>query len=211
MRKTPMLLNPSKDTKQAYIGITTQMMSDFGVKVHVKEGQYEVARGCYQGRHYSIEPDASTASYFAATAALTGSKIVLDGLHRDSLQGDIAFIDILAKMGCHVADEAEGLCVRGPSQLLGVEVDMRECSDTFMTLAAIAPFARSKVIINNIAHARLQESDRIDAIATGLRQLGAKLEEREDGLTIYPSDLKRRNGGQLWRSSHCDVIGSSRT
>jgi 3-phosphoshikimate 1-carboxyvinyltransferase len=136
-----------------------------------------------------VEPDASAASYFFAAAALTGGRISVPGLGEGCSQGDLRFVEILEKMGCVVEMLAESTEVRGPDNLQGVEADMNEISDTFITLAAIAPFASTPTIITGISHTRYQETDRVSAVATELRRLGAEVDESHDNLRIIPSRL----------------------
>ena len=137
-----------------------------------------------------MEPDATNASYFLATAAVTGGSVCVRGLAADSSQGDIACADILRRMGCDVRrGRGSGITVTGPERLRGVELDLNAVSDLTPTFAAIAPFADAPVTIRNVAHIRLQETDRIAALTTELRRLGATVEERPDGLRIEPSRL----------------------
>ncbi|MCK6554595.1 3-phosphoshikimate 1-carboxyvinyltransferase [Candidatus Binatia bacterium] len=174
-----------------YVDMTVAMMAAFGV--HVERDGYRsfaVPPQRYCGRAYRIEPDASSAQYFLAAAALTGGRVRVPGLGRDSLQGDVTFADVLERMGARVVRGDDFVEVRGGAALTGIEVDMNAISDTAPTLAAIAPFARSPVIIRNIAHARLQESDRLHAVATELRRLGGRVAERPDGLVIEPSEVR---------------------
>ncbi|MCS6863826.1 MAG: 3-phosphoshikimate 1-carboxyvinyltransferase [Gemmataceae bacterium] len=141
-------------------------------------------------REYPVEPDASAASYFWAAAAITGGAVTVRGF-RDkfgSLQGDLRFVRVLEEMGCQVLSHDAGLTVRG-GPLRGVDVDMNDISDTVMTLAAVACFADGPTTIRNVAHIRHKETDRIAALATELRKLGAAVEEHRDGLTITPRPL----------------------
>jgi 3-phosphoshikimate 1-carboxyvinyltransferase len=137
---------------------------------------------------YDIEPDASAASYFWAAAAITGGRVRVEGLTRESLQGDVAFCDVLEQMGCKVVDEADGMTIEG-SPLVGVDVDMNAISDTVQTLGAVALFAKGPTNVRNVGHIRHKETDRIGALATELRKLGAIVEERADGLQITPGTL----------------------
>ena len=182
----------TNNVRPAYIDMTLAMMLKFGVTVtSVQPQEYVIAvPRSYQACSYEIEPDLSSASYFFAAAALTQGKVRIAPFAKQSLQPDAAFLSILAAMGCHVVNTPSELSVEGPDVLMGVEVDMRDCSDTFMTLAAIAPFAKTPTNIKNIAHTRLQESDRITAMCAGLRALGVRVEEAQDGLVIYPSTPK---------------------
>jgi len=137
---------------------------------------------------YAIEPDASAASYFWAAAAVTGGRVTVLGLTRDSLQGDVAFVDALEKMGCSIDETADGIAAHGGA-LKGIDIDMNAISDTAMTLAAVALFAEGPTTIRNIAHVRHKETDRIAAVATELRKLGATVEEFDDGMRIVPGPL----------------------
>jgi len=180
-----------------YVDLTLTMMEEWadGLKYEEKATpDSDVSYRCqitggqaYRSRTYSVEPDASTASYFWAAAAVTGGRIRVEGLGRDSLQGDVRFADVLRRMGCAIEWTESYTEVRGPSRLHGVDVDMNDISDTVMTLAAIAPFADSPTTIRNVANIRVKETDRIHAVATELRRLGVTVDERPDGLTIRPA------------------------
>ena len=174
-----------------YIDITLAVMEAFGVQViHEDYKYFRIESGQqYQPRDYNVEPDASSASYFFAAAALTGGRVTVQHLHLDSAQGDIQFVHILEQMGCQVTASDAGITVTGPRHLKGVNVDMRAISDTALTLAAIAPFADSKVTIRNIEHTRWQETDRIHAMVTELRKLGVPVVEHQDGLEISPASI----------------------
>lgn len=177
-------------SSEPYIDMTLRMMRQWGVEVNQHEAlRYTIAGSqTYGCRTYRVEPDASGASYFFAAAAVTGGRVRVEGIGYDSLQGDVAFVDVLEQMGCSVDKGADHIDVMGPARLHGVEVDMNPISDTVMTLAAIAPFADSPTNIHNVAHIRHKESDRIHAVATELRRIGVNVDDRPDGLTIYPCD-----------------------
>ncbi len=174
----------------SYVHITTEMMEQFGCKVSSpKEGVYQIPAGsCYQPQHYQIEPDLSAACYFYAMAPLLGGNVCVNHVHFHSMQGDIQFIRLLEKLGCTCTDAAEGITVScaKPRSYSGMEVDLSGFSDQTMTLAALAPFASSPVTIKNIAHIRLQESDRIHAIITELTRMGIHCRELPDGIYIEP-------------------------
>jgi 3-phosphoshikimate 1-carboxyvinyltransferase len=178
--------------KRPYIDITMSVMNAFGVHVINKNYRYfHIPAGQqYEPREYAIEPDASSASYFFAAAALTGGRVRVKDLTSDSTQGDIRFVDVLERMGCHVNRQSSGIEVMGPAQLKGIDVDMNAISDTALTLAAIAPFAEDRVAIRNIEQTRWQETDRIHAMVTELRKLGVDVVEHQDGVEIYPSKIK---------------------
>lgn len=175
---------------QPYIRMTLAVMSSFGV--HVAEHglrRFEVPNRGYAGREYSIEPDASAASYFFAAAAITGGEVTVQGLSRGSLQGDVAFVDCLARMGCQVRHAADSITVIG-GPLVGIDVEMNAISDTVQTLGAVALFAKGPTTIHGVAHIRHKETDRIAALATELRKLGAEVQEFADGLRIEPRPLR---------------------
>ena len=137
---------------------------------------------------YQVEPDASAASYFAGAAAITGGAITVPGLADNSIQGDMRFFDLLEEMGCRIERNEAGITVHG-GPLTGIDADMNEISDTVMTLAAVACFAEGATTIRNVAHIRHKETDRLTALATELRRIGAEVEELADGLTITPRPL----------------------
>ena len=175
-----------------YVAMTMAVMEAFGVRINNrKDRRFDIRPARYQGRTYAIEPDASAASYMFALAALTGSTITVEGLGTDSIQGDIAFVDLLEHMGCTVAREKTSTTVTG-APLRGIDVDMNAISDTVMTLAVVALFARGITRIRNVAHIRHKETDRLAALATELRKLGATVEEHPDGLVIFPPEAVKK-------------------
>jgi 3-phosphoshikimate 1-carboxyvinyltransferase len=171
-----------------YVELTLAVMADFGVTVQ-RDG-YERFVIEPQRYHtpgiYTIESDASAASYFFAAPAVCGGTVRVENITRGSKQGDIAFLDVLVAMGCTVTQGDTWIEVTGPVELRGVDVDMRDISDTAQTLAAIAPFASTPTTIRGIESARVKETDRVAAVCTELARLGVTVEEHRDGLTIYP-------------------------
>ncbi len=186
--RAPLDLRVDGLVSRPYVAMTLRMMAQFGAGAEATgDERFVVSPGAYAARDYTVEPDASTASYFFAAAA-TGGRVQVLGLHRkDALQGDVAFLDVLEAMGCAVTDEPEGVRVAGPASLAGLTVDMADTSDTFMTLAAIAPLATSTVTITGIGNVRLKESDRIAAVEDNLRRLGARTESGADWLRVFPA------------------------
>jgi 3-phosphoshikimate 1-carboxyvinyltransferase len=169
-----------------YVEMTLKVMEAFGVQAsHKSERRFTVEPGRYKGRPYTIEPDASAASYFFALAAITGGSVTVEGLGTSSVQGDVAFVDILEHMGCRVERSKDETSVQG-GPLRGVDVDMNAISDTVMTLGVVALFAQGITRIRNVAHIRHKETDRIAALASELRKLGATVDEQPDGLVIIP-------------------------
>ncbi|HEY2786493.1 MAG TPA: 3-phosphoshikimate 1-carboxyvinyltransferase [Fimbriiglobus sp.] len=177
-----------------YVEMTLRMLSDWGFSWNRTQVGYNVESilsrppTSYFGR-YIIEPDASAASYYWAAAAITGGSVEIGDLNSSSLQGDIRFVNLLEGMGCRVFWGELSTVVDGRN-LHGIDVDMNDISDTVMTLAAVACFAGGPTTIRNVAHIRHKETDRIAAIATELRKLGAEVEEYLDGLKIAPRQLK---------------------
>ena len=121
-------------------------------------------------------------------AVLTGGSILVKDVHLKSLQGDIRFLDVLERLGAKIEDTDAGVKLQGPANgcYNGIDIDLNDCSDQTMTLAALAVFAKTPTIIRNIGHIRLQESDRIHAIVTELKKMGITCEEADDSITIYP-------------------------
>jgi 3-phosphoshikimate 1-carboxyvinyltransferase len=174
-----------------YVDMTTSVMQAFGASVENED--YRIIRvpgnQTYGGRAYDVEPDASGASYFLAAAAVTGGRVRIDGLGRRSAQGDLRLVDVLERMGCEVTWSDDAVELAGPTELRGVDVDMGAMSDVAQTLAAIAPFATHDVRIRGVRHIRSKETDRVSAVTTELRRLGATVEEFPDGWLISPSSL----------------------
>jgi 3-phosphoshikimate 1-carboxyvinyltransferase len=185
---------------EPYVNMTVAMMRQFGATIEVTESKHFVIRQgvrtvrTYGRLHvYDIEPDASAASYFFGAAAITGGRVGIqlpENLVSTVLQGDFRFVDLLKQMGCRPSrsgGEAPWL-VRG-APLHGIDTDMNDISDTVMTLAAVACFADGPTTIRNVAHIRHKETDRLAALATELRRVGAHVDEFADGLTITPRPL----------------------
>jgi 3-phosphoshikimate 1-carboxyvinyltransferase len=188
--KHEVLLTTRDNISSHYINMTCDVMAEFGVLVRrMHKAFYRVpAPQRYLSRNYFIEPDLSIASYFFAAAAVTAGEIKIQPVSRiASRQVDKEFLTVLEKMGCTVQENVDGLAVQGPAELQGVSVNMKHFSDTFMTLAAIAPFANSPTTITNIGHTRLHETNRISAMRHGLENLGVTVEEGPDWIRIFPS------------------------
>lgn len=195
LHNNDLIIRPmGRETAKSYIEITIRMMEQFGVSVlKPEQGVYIVKAGQeYNPMEYEIEPDVSNACYFYAAAALTGGQAIVNNVHINSMQGDIKFLNILEKLGCELIETTDGILLKGPEngKFAGIDVDMNDCSDQTMTLAALAPFASSPTIIRNIGHIKHQESNRIKAILTELERLGVKCAETDGGIVIYPSSPK---------------------
>ncbi|CAB4345486.1 MAG: 3-phosphoshikimate 1-carboxyvinyltransferase [Actinobacteria bacterium] len=169
-----------------YLDMTVSVMHAFGAKVLTPDDRtFVVSAGCYQSTNYEIEPDASAASYFFALAAICGGSVCVKGLHRDSLQGDVRFVDVLETMGSNVVFEKDAITVTG-APLHGVNVDFSQISDTAQTIAAVAVFADGPTTVTGIGFIRRKETDRIAAVVTELQRLGIHATEDSDGFTVNP-------------------------
>jgi 3-phosphoshikimate 1-carboxyvinyltransferase len=188
--EAPVTLYPEGRKEWPYVGITAALMRAFGVEVVEARGRFTVDPAPYSSRHYEVEPDASGASYFMAAAAATGGRVRIPKLGSSSPQGDLRFADVLREMGCRVEMAAHTTEVTGPDHLRGVEVDMNAFSDTMITLSAIAPFAISPTTIKNVAHTRLQETDRLRAVETELNRLGIKTQTTSSSIRIIPGKIR---------------------
>ena len=170
-----------------YIDLTLATMANFGATVLNDNYQrFVVSNTGYRATTSRIEPDASAASYFFAAAALTRGTVTVKGLGTQTVQGDLAFVDVLEAMGAEVSRESDSTTVIGPDQLNGVEVDMSDISDTAQTLAAIAPFASGPTRVLGIGFIRNKETDRVGAVVSELGRLGVRAFEEEDGFRIEP-------------------------
>lgn len=186
---------------RAYVDMTIKMMEQFGVTAIPQYADSEggncapcayltPAGQHYRSRNYDVPPDVSAACYFYAMAPLLGISVQVKNVFpgASSMQGDIAFLSILERMGCTLSDTPDGVTVLPPEDggFHGISVNMSVCSDQAITLAAIAPFADSPTKITGIGHIRLQESDRIHAIVTELGKMSIRCEETDDSITVYP-------------------------
>lgn len=181
---------------QPYLKMTTALMEKFGVIVieqysHLGAKFVIEASQKYIGQNFSIEPDATNASYFLAAPAIAGGKVTIEGLGTNSLQGDAKFVDVLEEMGCQIERHTNKLTVTGPSssnELHGIDMDLNDMPDTVQTLAVLALFASGPTVIRNVATLRVKETDRIAALNRELTKLGATVEEMTDGIKITPPD-----------------------
>lgn len=172
-----------------YVQLTIEVMRRFGATVD-HDGTWRhlrVAPGGYRAVHpFEVEPDASAASYWAAAAIVAGGSVRIEGLGRSSTQGDVAFIDVLERMGAAVEWSDHDVVVRSTGTLRGISVDMADCSDTAQTLAVVAPFADGPTTVHGIGFIRAKETDRIAAVVTELHRLGIDAAEDLDGFTVHP-------------------------
>jgi 3-phosphoshikimate 1-carboxyvinyltransferase len=177
---------------ESYVAMTQGVQKAFGVAAsEFSRGQYRYSPGRYVGCRYEVEPDASSASYPLAAAAIAGGTVSVSGLGRSGLQGDSAFPEVLARMGCVIRREGSDVSVtRDAGQPLeGIDIDMGDMSDLVPTLAVVATRAISPTVIRGVGFIRNKESDRIGDLAHEMRALGADVEEHDNGLKIKPSAL----------------------
>ncbi|HCL5256956.1 TPA: 3-phosphoshikimate 1-carboxyvinyltransferase [Salmonella enterica] len=171
-----------------YIDITLNLMKSFGVEIANHHYQQFVVKGGQQyqspGR-YLVEGDASSASYFLAAGAIKGGTVKVTGIGRNSMQGDIRFADVLEKMGATITWGDDFIaCTRG--ELHAIDMDMNHIPDAAMTIATTALFAKGTTTLRNIYNWRVKETDRLFAMATELRKVGAEVEEGHDYIRITP-------------------------
>ena len=175
-----------------YIAMSASVMKSFGAHVRLADNRIIVIDGGgYVGCEFVVEPDASSASYPFAAAAVVGGRVHVDGMRSNMLQGDSRFVDVLRQMGCEISEDQAGITVSRDANkpLQGVDIDMSEISDLVPTLAIIAMFAKTPTRIRNVGFIRNKESDRIGDLASEMRSLGAKVVEHDDGLEILPQAL----------------------
>jgi 3-phosphoshikimate 1-carboxyvinyltransferase len=175
-----------------YVEITLNVMKRFGVEVKRTGWRYfdvPAARYRSPGSIY-VEGDASSASYFLAAGALGGGPVRVDGVGRDSIQGDIRFTEVLERMGAKVSFGPGWVEASGGQPLRAIDLDLNHIPDAAMTAAVLALFAEGPSVIRNVASWRVKETDRLAAMATELRKVGAQVEEGPDFLKINPGKLK---------------------
>jgi 3-phosphoshikimate 1-carboxyvinyltransferase len=170
-----------------YIELTLDVMAQFGVKVSVSEGRFFHIKApqAYQPREYVIEGDLSSATYFMAAAAILGEDVRISNVNPNSLQGDLRFLEILETMGCQVSKSEEGVQVIGPlSNHDELSFDLNDVPDMVPALAVVSAFRKGKTTLKNILHLRVKESDRVAALSSELRKIGARAEETADEMVV---------------------------
>lgn len=173
-----------------YIDITLHIMAQFGVQVVNHDYQQFVipaGQSYLSPGHFMVEGDASSASYFLAAAAIKGGQVKVTGIGKNSIQGDIQFADALEKMGAEI-EWADDYVIARRGELNAVDLDFNHIPDAAMTIATTALFANGTTAIRNVYNWRVKETDRLTAMATELRKVGAIVEEGEDYITITPPE-----------------------
>lgn len=168
-----------------YVDVTLSVLTAFGITFSREAYRRFIIPGgqSYRNHQYDIEADASSASYFWAAAALTGGRMTIANLDLESIQGDIDFLSVLARMGCHLISSPQGLTVEG-GPLQGIHMDMSAMPDLVPTLGVLAAFADGETVISGVAHLRHKESNRLAAVVTELGKMGITAKETPDGLRI---------------------------
>lgn len=181
---------------QPYIKMTIEVMKEFGYKiVNNKFAQFKIEPQTGKSpKNYTIESDVSAASYIGAFAALNPRKeILLTNIFEKSIQGDIAFLKYLKKMGCKITQTKKGTKIKGPKNLKSIgTVDMNKTPDLVMTFATLAMLTPGKTTIKNIANLKIKETDRLEALEKEIKKFGIKVITTKDSITIHgdPEILK---------------------
>ncbi|MEK6955007.1 MAG: 3-phosphoshikimate 1-carboxyvinyltransferase [Candidatus Micrarchaeota archaeon] len=168
-----------------YVNITLEIMEKFGVKVQKRGNEFKIAPQKYMPTNMSIEGDYSSAAFFMELAAITGGKVKIAGLSRETKQGDKAILPILEKMGCNIHRSRNTVEVTGPKILKPVIFNMKNFPDLAVPIAVTAAFANGTSILQNIGQLKFKESDRLEAIKINLGKMGVKVEERNGNLAIH--------------------------
>ncbi|HET6336485.1 MAG TPA: 3-phosphoshikimate 1-carboxyvinyltransferase [Polyangiales bacterium] len=192
-RDTVLKLKDGVLVSKPYVDVTLGVMHDFGADVGFLDAStlQVSAANHYRGRDYTIEPDASTAAYFFAAAALSGGYVRVVDLPGKSAQADMRVLDVFERMGAMVRRGPNSVELQGPAGgLNGVEVDMNDMPDAVLALAVAAAFAKSETVIRNVANLRIKETDRLQALEAELQRLGAGAEAGPDWLRIRPGQLR---------------------
>jgi len=180
----------------SYVALTASVMHEFGIESHVTGSRVVVPAGVYQASRYVVAPDASSASYPLALAAIRGGTVRIPGLLRARDQGDYRIVEMLERSGCVIRVEGDDIVLtrEARTSLRAIDVDMRDCSDLVPTWAVVATQSVGTTRISGIGFIRNKESDRIGDLARELRVLGADIRETDDGLEIVGGQL---HGGAL--------------
>ena len=178
-----------------YVDMTIDALHAFGGDARWSaDDTITVQPGRLSATRYVVEPDASGASYFLALAAIHGGRVVIDGIGRHSRQGDAAFAEVLGRLGATVEQGPASTTVTGTGRLRGGDFDLSDMPDMTLTLAVVAAHATGPTTIGGVSILRHHESDRLAAIATELRKLGAEVTEHDDGVTVTPPPAGLRQG-----------------
>jgi 3-phosphoshikimate 1-carboxyvinyltransferase len=177
-----------------YIDLTLDVMRAFGAEAEWRgdEKLWIRAGGPYRARAFTIEPDASSAAYPFCAAAIAGGRVSVDGIPPDSLQADFKILELRDRMGCRVTRTGNRVTVEGPDRPLRSlgQIDMNDLPDAVLAYAVVALFADGPTTITNVANLRIKETDRLAALETELRKLGARAQAGPDSLHIEPGPMR---------------------
>jgi 3-phosphoshikimate 1-carboxyvinyltransferase len=190
-RDVELSLREGRLVSRPFVDLTLQVMGEFGAEADwTASGGLHVVRGGYRGRRYPIEPDAQAAVYAFAAAALTGGRVVVEGIGPASRQPDLRILEVFEQMGCAVRREPQAIELRAePGKLTGVTCDGDPMPDAVLALAVVALFAKGPTEIRNVANLRIKETDRLAALETEIRRLGGHAEAGPDWLRVEPRPL----------------------
>jgi 3-phosphoshikimate 1-carboxyvinyltransferase len=180
--------------ERPYVEMTLNWLKNQSIQFsHVLTGNIDIykikGRQKYKNFYSTISGDFSSASYLIAASVLIAGQVIVEGLNMSDPQGDKRLVAILQEMGAGITVEPKRLIIRGGKKLSGIKIDANDIPDLLPTLAVIGVYASGKTEIRNVGQARIKETDRIHSMADGLRRMGAKIDEHEDGLTVYHSVL----------------------
>jgi 3-phosphoshikimate 1-carboxyvinyltransferase len=189
--RTPVTINVTGELQsRPFVDMTLKLMEDFGVTVN-RSGYdtFSIRPGGFVARDYRVEGDATSAGYFWVAAAVTGGRVRVTNVGRNSSQGDRALADILGRMGCRVSWTDDSCEVQGPppGELRGGSFDLNDIPDQALALAVAGLFTREPLEITNVWNMRIKETDRLSALAVELAKLGAGITESRDGITVSPA------------------------
>lgn len=188
-----------------YVDMTISILEKFGIEI--EEEEYQIHETCkkkhtdclgakfnvkpqkYIASDYIVEGDFSSASYLLAATAIAGGYLRIENLFSDSKQGDKFILNILEEMGANVTVFDDYVSIRSDGNLQGIDVNLSDAPDLLLTVAVLGALAEGKTTISGVKHGRLKETDRIDTTCRELEKLGCKLEEFEDGMTIYGNTI----------------------
>jgi len=179
-----------------YVDLTLDLMERFGVKVENNDYKgFTVGKGTYKATEYTVEGDYSGAAFLLSAAALTDSDVVVKNLFKDSKQGDKKIVEILKEMGADIKVSKDSVRVRGGNELHGIDMDLSQTPDLMPIASVLGALGKGKTLLHSVEHARFKESDRIDAMSRELKKMGAKIEEKKDGMIL--EGVKELKGAKM--------------
>lgn len=185
-----------KIVSKPYVNMTLKMVEEFGGRIEPLRNGFKTIPSTYDLDYFLIEGDMSSASYFLAAALIGNAEITLNNFFKNSLQGDIKFLNILQTLGLEIKNQTNtSITVKGVPSYSGIKVNLNEAPDVAQTLAIVALFANSPTEILDVENMRIKETDRIKALKNEIEKLGGIFEEYQDGFKIIP--CKNYNGADI--------------